>query len=53
MNVELIDEELIEKGIDGGYWNLYVRTYDTPIGEVQYSCEGDEYSEHRTNYTKL
>ena len=48
---ELIAEETVEPCVDGGYWNIYSQTYETPTG-VQYvfDCQGDDFSDARVEH---
>ena len=48
---ELIDEEVVDPCVDGGYWNIYSQTYETPTG-IQYifDCQGDNFSDTRVEH---
>jgi len=48
---EIVDEELIEQGLDGGFWCLWTQTWRLPDGaEVQVNCEGSIFNDERVNH---
>lgn len=48
---EVVEEELIEQGLDGAFWCLWTQTWRLADGaEVQVNCEGSQFDDERVNH---